>query len=124
VLAERLTRAENGTVATALLSDLVERGQDPEQGILFVLDGVKALRKAVRAVPCRGRRFTARRRGRRLRPEPGAARGANAERRRSLSARPTGVLRARLSPNRRVDSQAMALAGGARAPALHPFERR
>jgi hypothetical protein len=45
VLAERLTRAENGTVATALLSDLVERGQDPEQGILFVLDGVKALRR-------------------------------------------------------------------------------
>jgi hypothetical protein len=49
-LAERLTRAENGTVATALLSDLVERGRDPEQGILFVLDGVKALRKAVRPV--------------------------------------------------------------------------
>ena len=46
MLPERLTRAENGTVATALLSDLVERGQDPEQGILFVLDGVKALRKA------------------------------------------------------------------------------
>jgi hypothetical protein len=60
VLAERLTRAENGTVATALLSDLVEPGQGPEQGILFVLDGVKTLRKAVRAVPCRGRPFTAR----------------------------------------------------------------
>ena len=41
---------ENATVATALLSDLVERGLDPEQGILFVLDGGKALRKAVRAV--------------------------------------------------------------------------
>ena len=27
---------ENATVATALLSDLVERGLDPEQGILFV----------------------------------------------------------------------------------------
>jgi putative transposase len=41
---------ENATVATALHSDLVERGLDPEQGILFVLDGGKALRKAVRAV--------------------------------------------------------------------------
>jgi putative transposase len=41
---------ENATVATALLSDLLERGLDPEQGILFVLDGGKALRKAVRAV--------------------------------------------------------------------------
>jgi transposase-like protein len=41
---------ENATVATALLSDLIERGLDPEQGILFVLDGGKALRKAVRAV--------------------------------------------------------------------------
>jgi len=41
---------ENATVATALLSDLVERGLDPEQGILFVIDGAKALRKAVRAV--------------------------------------------------------------------------
>ena len=41
---------ENATVATALLSDLVERGLDPEQGMLFVVDGAKALRKAVRAV--------------------------------------------------------------------------
>jgi transposase-like protein len=41
---------ENATVATALLSDLVERGLDPEQGMLFVIDGSKALRKAVRAV--------------------------------------------------------------------------
>ena len=39
---------ENATVATALLSDLVERGLDPEQGILFVIDGSKALRKAIR----------------------------------------------------------------------------
>jgi len=38
---------ENATVATALLSDLVERGLDPEQGILFVIDGAKALRKAI-----------------------------------------------------------------------------
>ena len=41
---------ENATVATALLSDLVERGLDPEQGMLFVIDGAKALRKAIRAV--------------------------------------------------------------------------
>ena len=41
---------ENATVATALLSDLVERGLDPEQGMLFVIDGSKALRKAVRTV--------------------------------------------------------------------------
>ena len=31
----------NATVATELLSDLVERGLDPEQGILFVIDGAK-----------------------------------------------------------------------------------
>ena len=41
---------ENATVATALLSNLVERGLDPEQGILFVVDGAKALRKAIRSV--------------------------------------------------------------------------
>ena len=41
---------ENATVATALLSDFVERGLDPEQGILFVIDGAKALRKAIRNV--------------------------------------------------------------------------
>jgi putative transposase len=42
--------SENATVATALLSDLVERGLDPEQGMLFVIDGGKALRKAIRDV--------------------------------------------------------------------------
>lgn len=41
---------ENATVATALLSDLVDRGLDPEQGILFCIDGAKALRKAIRTV--------------------------------------------------------------------------
>src|SRR5207248_10167303 len=41
---------ENATVATALLSDLVERGLDPEQGTLFVIDGAKALREAIRNV--------------------------------------------------------------------------
>ena len=41
---------ENATLATALLSDLVDRGLDPEQGILFVIDGAKALAKAIRDV--------------------------------------------------------------------------
>jgi putative transposase len=41
---------ENATVATALLSDLVQRGLDTTQGVLCVLDGSKALRKAVRDV--------------------------------------------------------------------------
>jgi transposase-like protein len=41
---------ENATVATALLADLVDRGLDVEQGVLVVLDGSKALRKAVRDV--------------------------------------------------------------------------
>jgi putative transposase len=41
---------ENATVATALLSDLVSRGLDVEQGVLFVIDGSKALRKAIRQV--------------------------------------------------------------------------
>jgi putative transposase len=42
--------SENSTVATALLSDLIERGLDPEQGMLLVIDGAKALRKAIRTV--------------------------------------------------------------------------
>ncbi|MBA3264332.1 MAG: IS256 family transposase [Thermoleophilaceae bacterium] len=41
---------ENAEVATALLADLVDRGLDVEQGVLCVLDGAKALRKAVRDV--------------------------------------------------------------------------
>ena len=41
---------ENATVAAALLSDLVDRGVDVEQGLLFVIDGSKALRKAIRRV--------------------------------------------------------------------------
>ncbi len=41
---------ENATLARALLSDLVDRGLDPEQGILFVIDGSKALRAAIRDV--------------------------------------------------------------------------
>ena len=42
--------SENATVARTLLANLVERGLDPEQGVLCVLDGAKALRKAVRDV--------------------------------------------------------------------------
>ncbi|MFN8160032.1 MAG: IS256 family transposase [Solirubrobacterales bacterium] len=38
---------ENATLARSLLSDLLDRGLDPEQGILFVIDGSKALRKAI-----------------------------------------------------------------------------
>jgi putative transposase len=41
---------ENAAVATALLADLVDRGLDTSQGVLVVLDGSKALRKAVRDV--------------------------------------------------------------------------
>ena len=41
---------ENAAVATALLADLVDRGLDVEQGVLCVLDGARALRKAVRDV--------------------------------------------------------------------------
>ena len=42
--------SENAVVATALLADLVERGLDTAQGVLCVLDGAKALAKAVRDV--------------------------------------------------------------------------
>jgi putative transposase len=41
---------ENATIAQALLADLVARGLDPEQGVLVVIDGSRALRKAVRTV--------------------------------------------------------------------------
>lgn len=41
---------ENATVARSLLADLVDRGLDPEQGILFVIDGAKALVSAIRKV--------------------------------------------------------------------------
>lgn len=41
---------ENKTLATSLLSDLVARGLDVEQGVLVVIDGSKALRAAVNAV--------------------------------------------------------------------------
>jgi len=41
---------ENATLARQLLADLVDRGLDPSQAILFVLDGGKALRKAIKDV--------------------------------------------------------------------------
>lgn len=41
---------ENTTVVTSLLSNLVERGLRVEQSVLFVIDGGKAIRKALRDV--------------------------------------------------------------------------
>ena len=41
---------ENATLVGMLLADLVDRGLDPEQAILFVIDGGKALRKAIKDV--------------------------------------------------------------------------
>ena len=41
---------ESAAAATSLLSDLVDRGLDTSQGVLVVIDGAKALRKAVRDV--------------------------------------------------------------------------
>jgi transposase-like protein len=41
---------ENTTVCIALLNNLVQRGVDPQLAYLFVIDGGKALRKAIRDV--------------------------------------------------------------------------
>jgi putative transposase len=41
---------ENATLARTLLADLVDRGLDAGQAILFVIDGGKALRKAIKDV--------------------------------------------------------------------------
>ena len=41
---------ENATLVSMLLADLVDRGLDPEQAILFVIDGGKALRRAIKDV--------------------------------------------------------------------------
>ena len=41
---------ENATLARSLLADLVDRGLDPTQAILFVVDGGKALRRAIKDV--------------------------------------------------------------------------
>jgi len=45
-----LGSTENTTVVTHLLADLVDRGLDASRGLLVVLDGAKALAKAVRKV--------------------------------------------------------------------------
>ena len=50
VLGLREGASENKIVATALLEDLVERGLNPERTRLFVIDGSKALRRAIDAV--------------------------------------------------------------------------
>jgi transposase-like protein len=50
VLGLREGSTENARVATALLADLLARGLNLEQGTLFVIDGAKALRRAIREV--------------------------------------------------------------------------
>ena len=40
--------SENAAVAQALLDNLIERGLDPKVCRLFIIDGAKALRKAIR----------------------------------------------------------------------------
>jgi transposase-like protein len=50
VLGLREGASENKVVAKALLEDLVERGLDPNRRRLFVIDGSKALRRAIDAV--------------------------------------------------------------------------
>ena len=50
VLGLRDGASENATVCTALLEDLVERGVRADRRRLFVIDGSKALRKAIDAV--------------------------------------------------------------------------
>ena len=40
--------AENAIVAKGLLGDLIERGLSPERAYLFVIDGSKAIRRAIR----------------------------------------------------------------------------
>jgi putative transposase len=41
---------ENATLVSMLLADLVDRGLDPDQAILFVIDGGKALRRGIKEV--------------------------------------------------------------------------
>lgn len=48
ILGLREGSTENSTVVKALLSDLVERGLAPERTRLWVIDGAKALRRAIR----------------------------------------------------------------------------
>jgi len=48
VLGLREGSTENATVVRALIADLVDRGLDPERPRLWVIDGAKALRRAIR----------------------------------------------------------------------------
>ena len=50
VLGLREGTTENSRVAKALLRDLIDRGLDQERARLFVIDGAKALRSAVRKI--------------------------------------------------------------------------
>jgi transposase-like protein len=50
VLGLREGNTENSRVAKALLRDLVDRGLDQERARLFIIDGAKALRSAIRKV--------------------------------------------------------------------------
>lgn len=50
ILGLREGSTENARVATALIAELVERGLSTERAALFVIDGAKALRKAIRDV--------------------------------------------------------------------------
>ncbi len=50
VLGLREGSTENSRMVTDLLTDLVDRGVSSEQATLFVIDGAKALRKAIRDV--------------------------------------------------------------------------
>ena len=50
VLALREGTTENAAVARALISDLIERGLDASEGLIFGIDGGKGLRKAIREV--------------------------------------------------------------------------
>jgi len=50
VLGFREGATENGEVCTSLLEDIVERGLDAERATLFVIDGGKALRRAITKV--------------------------------------------------------------------------
>jgi transposase-like protein len=47
VLGLREGATENAAACKALLADLIERGLDPNRAILVVIDGAKALHKAV-----------------------------------------------------------------------------
>jgi len=48
VLGLREGSTENATLAAALIADLVDRGLSADKALLFVIDGARALRKAIR----------------------------------------------------------------------------